>query len=120
MKYIFLVIIFTINCLTSSAGLTTSNIPVANKPYKVTGSVEADTNWFSLDFIFFGFPLGKPRAHELIQEKLKSENADAFINIHYWNDKIVLLFFNVHRFGFNAESIKFEEVNNKNESKKTR
>ncbi len=120
MKLIFLVSLLSVNCLTSTAGLTTSNIPIANKTYKVINSVEAKTRWYSLDFIFFGFPFGKPPVHELIESKVKSENADALINIHYWNDKIIFLFLTVHRFGFNAEAIKFEETSQKNESKKSR
>ncbi len=116
---ILLLLLSFSNCSTSSAGITTSNVPIGNKKYKVLSPVEDYTAWVSLDIGIIGFPVSKPPVNRLMKESVQKKSADALINIHYWNDSIVLFLITIHRFGFHAEAIKFEEEN-ANEVKKSR
>ena len=95
------------NCATSHAGITTSNIPIADKKYTITGHVAKQVSWKTFDIGILGFPLKKPPVHSLMQEAINEKQADALVNIKYWNDKIVLLFITINRFGFEADTIKF-------------
>jgi hypothetical protein len=119
-KKILFVLFFLQNCVSSTGGIATSNIPFSNKNYKVIKPVDVYSSWISIDFALIGFPIKKPPVTELVNDTLQKENADALVNIHYWNDKIILFFITIHRFGFKAETIKFEEGAVKNETKKTR
>ena len=119
-KKILILLFFLQNCVSSTGGIATSNIPFSNRNYKVIKPVDVSANWVSIDFALIGFPIKKPPVTELVNNTLQKENADALINIHYWNDKIILLFITIHRFGFKAEAVKLEEGITKNESKKAR
>ncbi|WCL47689.1 LIC20211 family lipoprotein [Leptospira sp. GIMC2001] len=107
---ISLIILFSFlsNCATASAGIATSNIPIVDQKYSVIGPVEKSKHWFTIDFAFIGIPLSKPPVDTIIQEAINEKEADALINIRHWNDKIIILFVTINRFGINAEAVKFE------------
>ena len=98
-----------INCATSSSGITTSNIPVVNRKYTVLGPVQNTETWYTFDVALFGFPLDKPPIDKIVNRAISEKNADALINIKYWQDKIILLFITINRIGISAEAIKFED-----------
>jgi len=112
MKNVKLVVLFLIftgfSCATSNAGIATSNIPLADKKYKVLGHVSKTISWNTFDIGVLGFPLGTPPVNRLIQEAITEKQADALVNIHYWNDKSIFLFITRNRFGFEADAVKFE------------
>lgn len=101
-------IILLTNCATSSAGISTSNIPITDQKYTVISPVEKTTYWITIDFGIIGFPLQKPPVNSLVNEALNETEADALINIRHWNDKIVILFVTINRFGLTAEAVRFE------------
>lgn len=109
--------IFTISwlvgCASSSAGIATSNVPITDQKYSVLSPVEKSTYWITFDIGFVGFPLTKPPVHDLVEEALEEKEADALINIRHWNDKIVILFITINRFGLNAEAIRFDSPTRK-------
>ena len=45
----------------------------------------------------------------MTDEMIKSKEADALINIRYWQDRSIYLIFTWNRLGINAEAIKFSE-----------
>ena len=98
-----------IHCASSSSGITTSNIPVVNRKYTVLGPVQNTETWYTFDVALFGFPLDKPPIDKIVSRAISEKNADALINIKYWQDKIIILFITVNRIGISAEAIKFEE-----------
>ncbi|TGL58806.1 LIC20211 family lipoprotein [Leptospira sarikeiensis] len=97
------------SCATSSAGLATSTVPVADKKYKVVSPVEGMKYWFTFDIAIIGIPLGEPPIDQLLEELKKEKEADALVNVRYWTDKTILLFFTINRIHISAEAIKFEE-----------
>jgi hypothetical protein len=106
---IFSFLLIFINCATSSSGITTSNIPVVNRKYTVLGPVQNTETWYTFDVAIFGFPLDKPPIDKIVGRAISDKNADALINIKYWQDKIIVLFITVNRIGISAEAIKFED-----------
>ncbi|MBP7280154.1 MAG: hypothetical protein KBA66_01160 [Leptospiraceae bacterium] len=98
-----------IGCASSSAGISTSNVPIVNKKYTVIGPVEAKKGWLTLDMAIFAIPFDKPPINEMTDEMIKSKEADALINIRYWQDRSIYLIFTWNRLGINAEAIKFSE-----------
>lgn len=76
--------------------------------YSVIGPVEKSAYWITIDLGILGFPLTKPPINELVNEAIRDKEADALINIRHWNDKIILLFITVNRFGLNAEAVRFD------------
>jgi hypothetical protein len=110
-----------LNCASSSAGISTSNIPIANKKYKVIGPVEAKHSWFTLDVALLAVSFSNPPINEMMDEMIKSKEADALINIRYWQDRTILLFLTRNRLGINAEAVKFtDEPTPETNAKKTR
>ncbi|PJZ70919.1 hypothetical protein CH373_06870 [Leptospira perolatii] len=109
-----------IQCATASAGLSTSTIPMADKKYKVLGPVEGQETWFTFDIAIIGIPFHAPPIDKLVDSLQKSKEADALINIRYWNDKFVLLFLTINRFHISAEAVKFEEDSTEPGKKKGR
>ncbi len=105
-------LIFASACATSSAGLSTSTIPMADKKYKVIAPVEGMKHWYTLDIAIIGIPLGEPPIDILLEELKREKDADALINVRYWTDKIVILFLTVNRLHISAEAVKFEEESN--------
>ncbi|PJZ24806.1 hypothetical protein CH352_12290 [Leptospira hartskeerlii] len=98
-----------ISCATSSAGLATSTVPVADKKYKVISPVEGTKYWFTFDIAIIGIPLGEPPIDQLLEELKKEKEADALINVRYWTDKSIFVFLTMNRLHISAEAIKFEE-----------
>ncbi|TGK01888.1 hypothetical protein EHQ53_15595 [Leptospira langatensis] len=96
-------------CATSSAGLATSTIPMADKKYRVIAPVEGMKYWFTFDIAIIGVPLGEPPIDRLLDELKKEKEADALINVRYWTDKIIVAFVTVNRLHISAEAVKFEE-----------
>ncbi len=110
-----------ISCASSSAGISTSNIPIANKKYKVIGPVEAKNSWFTLDVAILAVAFSTPPINEMMDEMIRSKEADALINIRYWQDRTIFLFLTRNRLGINAEAVKFtEEPAQEINAKKTR
>ncbi|MEI1279522.1 DUF6567 family protein [Leptospira venezuelensis] len=101
--------IFIISCATSSAGLATSTVPVADKKYKVISPVEGTKYWYTFDIAIIGIPLGEPPIDRLLEELKKEKEADALINVRYWTDKSIFIFLTVNRLHISAEAIKFED-----------
>ncbi len=106
---IFTILLSLIQCASSSSGITTSNIPVVNRKYTVIGPVQNTETWYTFDIALFGFPLEKPPIDKIVNRAISEKNADALINIKYWQDKIIFLFITTNRIGISAEAIKFEE-----------
>ncbi len=105
----FVLAFLLMNCASSSAGIATSNIPIVNRKYKVVAPVQDSISWTTFDIAFIGIPLMKPPIDKLIQRSISQKDADALINIRYWQDRIILLFITWNRMGISAEAIKFEE-----------
>jgi hypothetical protein len=111
-RSLFYLIIFILslqNCATSSAGIATSNIPIVNKKYQNLGPVEGKKGWFTIDIAIIGVPLEEPPMKELVDQLIREKEADALINIKYWNDKMVFPILTYNRLGISAEAIKLEE-----------
>lgn len=98
-----------INCATSSAGIATSNIPVLNRKYKVIGPVQKETSWYTFDVAIIGIQISRPPMDKIVSDILTEQNADALINIKYWQDRSVFLFITRNRIGVSADAIKFED-----------
>ena len=121
-KLLYIILcVFLINCASSSAGISTSNIPVANKKYKVIGPVESKNSWITLDIAILAVAFSTPPINEMMDEMIRSKEADALINIRYWQDRTIFLFLTRNRLGINAEAVKFiEETIPESNAKKTR
>lgn len=104
-----LLAISAVSCATSSAGLATSTVPVADKKYKVVSPVEGTKYWFTFDIAIIGIPLSEPPIDQLLEELKKEKEADALINVRYWTDKSIFVFLTVNRLHISAEAIKFED-----------
>lgn len=115
---VFLISLILANCATSSAGIATSNIPVADRKYKVIGPVEGHKTWNTFDIAIVGVPLSEPPIDKVVTAMLTEKEADALINIRYWTDKYILLFLTINRLHINAEAIKFEDQNDQNGKKR--
>ena len=97
------------NCASSSAGLATSNIPIVNRKYKVIAPVQDSISWVTFDIAIIGIPFRKPPIDKLVERSINQKEADALINIKYWQDRIILFFITWNRLGISAEAIKFED-----------
>jgi hypothetical protein len=97
------------NCASSSAGLATSNIPIVNRKYKVVAPVQDSISWVTFDIAIIGIPFKKPPIDKLVERSINQKEADALINIKYWQDRIILFFITWNRLGISAEAIKFED-----------
>nr|WP_228005190.1 hypothetical protein [Leptospira borgpetersenii] len=114
----FFVSLILFHCATSSAGIATSNIPVADRKYNVIGPVEGHKLWSTFDIAIVGIPLSEPPIDKVVTTMLTEKEADALINIRYWTDKYIFLFLTVNRLHINAEAIKFEDQLNGQNAKK--
>ncbi|MBW7858258.1 MAG: hypothetical protein H3C43_08200 [Leptonema sp. (in: Bacteria)] len=99
------------NCASSSAGITTSNIPIGNQDYEVVGNGEAQSSWWSFDVGIIGFPLGMPPVDEAVNELIENKQGDALINIRYSTDRSIFLFLTRHRFHLKADVVKLKPAN---------
>lgn len=121
MKKIITILVLCLNfCTTTSAGISTSNIPITNRKYQVLSTVSGTKGWIALDIGIIGIPLSEPLLNQLMQELLNQSEADALVNIRYWNDKMIFGFITYHRVGITADAVKFEEtqIPNKTDVKK--
>ncbi|WCL48686.1 LIC20211 family lipoprotein [Leptospira sp. GIMC2001] len=98
------------NCATSSAGLATSNIPFGDRKYTIIAPVTDEVSWYGLDIGIMGSSFNKPPIEPLIEKMIHSAEADALVNIRYFNEKSIYLFFVVHRFGISADAIKWDNA----------
>lgn len=101
------------SCASSSAGITTSNIPIGNRDYEIIGNGEAQSSWWSFDIGVIGFPLGQPPVDEAIKELVESKEGDALVNIRYSTDRSIFLFLTRHRFHLKADIVKLKPATNK-------
>ncbi|EPG72547.1 putative lipoprotein [Leptospira fainei serovar Hurstbridge str. BUT 6] len=97
-------------CATSSAGLSTSTVPMADKKYTVLGPVEGMKYWITFDVAIIGIPLKSPPIDILLEELQKEKEADALINLRYWTDKYIFLFLTLNRLHISAEAVRFDGV----------
>ncbi|WP_411823831.1 LIC20211 family lipoprotein [Leptospira sp. 'Mane'] len=95
------------HCASSSVGIAASNRPLSNIPYETVKSAEKTFRWYSFDIGIFGIPTSIPPADNVIQSLLEGEDADAVVNIRYWNDKSVFGPITRHRFGIKGDLVKF-------------
>ena len=107
-------------CVSASAGLTTSNIPLEGRKYKVLGSAETSVSWFSIDLGIIGFPLSRPPVDEALKELMNSKGGDALINIRYSTDRMILTLVTLHRFHVKADVVKLEAAPPPEETKPKR
>ncbi|WP_078125631.1 LIC20211 family lipoprotein [Leptospira alexanderi] len=115
---LFFISLILFHCATSSAGISTSNIPIVDRKYKVIGPVEGHKTWNTFDIAIIGVSLSEPPIDNLVTTMLAEKKADALINIRYWTDKYIFLFITVNRLHINAEAIKFEDQLNGQSGKK--
>jgi hypothetical protein len=115
-----LLISLIVNCATSNAGIATSNIPIVSKKYKVIAPVTKVESWVAFDIGILAKSFQKPPIETMVTNILAQNNADALINIRYWQDRSILLFITIHRIGLTAEAVKFEEEEINANPKKTR
>lgn len=108
-----LTLCFISNCASSSAGITTSNIPIGNRDYEIIGNGEAQSSWWSFDIGVIGFPLSQPPIDEAVKELVESKEGDALVNIRYSTDRSIFLFLTRHRFHVKADIVKLKPVTNK-------
>ncbi|BDA77512.1 hypothetical protein LPTSP3_g04420 [Leptospira kobayashii] len=99
--------LFFTNCASSTVGIASSNRPLPNIPYETIKSVEKNFSWFSFDIGIIGIPTSIPPADNVIQSLMEGEDADAVVNIRYWNDKSVYGPVTRHRFGIKGDLVKF-------------
>lgn len=93
-------------CSHFHAGVSPSNVPVSRKDYSRLGSVTKEKKWIQLDIGINVLPKeGGPKMRDLIQAALIEKEADAIIDIRYWNDEIRLGPFRIVRIGFSGEAI---------------
>ena len=109
-KILFLFsLVFLLNCASSNAGIATSNIPIVNKKYKVVAVVDKERTWKAFDIGIIGAAFSEPPINEMVRDALSENEADALVNIKYWQDRRIFLFLTWHRLHINAEAVKFEE-----------
>lgn len=103
--------IFSGGCVTATAGIATSNIPLEGKQYTVVGTGTVVEKWVGLDLGIIGFPLGAPPVDKAVQKLLSEKKGDALINLRFGTDKFIFLFFiTMHRFHLTADVVKLETV----------
>ncbi|MCB1169618.1 MAG: hypothetical protein KDK25_04760 [Leptospiraceae bacterium] len=93
-------------CASASAGITTSNIPLTGKNYRVVGSGEASVDWWALDIGILGLPLEEPPVDKAIKQLLDEHGGDALINMRYSTDRYVFLFMTRYKFTLRADVVK--------------
>jgi len=99
-------LLFLASCVSSSAGIATSNIPLEGKEYKVLGPAEITLSWNSFDIGIIGIPFGTPPVDRAQKMLLEKHGGDALINLRYWTDKSIYLFITHHRFHLKADVVK--------------
>ena len=100
-------LLFT-NCASSSAGITTSNIPLTGKNYRGVGNGQTQVDWWTLDLGLVGFPLQEPPIDQAVQKLIEAHGGDALINLRYSTDRFIFLFMTRHRFTLKADVVKVQ------------
>lgn len=113
-------LVFLLNCASSNAGITTSNIPIVNKKYKVVAVVDKRRTWKAFDIGIIASAFSEPPINQMVNDAIKENEADALINIKYWQDRTIWGPITIHRFQLNAEAVKFEEESQNVPNKKSR
>lgn len=117
--FIFFVLMIYNFCVTSNAGIATSNIPLNHNiqeiEYIKTDSIEK--SWFNFDIGILGFPLNEPPIDEALNELIKRNNGDALINIRYYTQRSIFLFMTRNTLNIKADVVRIKEVK---ENKKTK
>ncbi len=127
MKKISIVLIFVIfvsqsNCISTNAGITTSNIPIYPDAQDIR-YITTDTiakSWYSFDIGILGFPLKEPPIDDAIQELLKKHNGNALINIRYYTQKSIFIFITKNTFVLKADIVNIIPKNIENTDTKKR
>ncbi len=95
-------------CVTTNAGITTSNIPlnynIQDIQYIATDTVQK--TWWQFDIGILGFPLSEPPIDESLNELLRKHQGDALINIRYFTQKSIFLFMTRNLLSIKADIVK--------------
>ena len=107
---LFLACLFSLGaCVTATAGIATSNIPLEGRKYTVVGTGTVIEKWAGLDLGIIGFPLGPPPVDRAVERLLREKKGDALINLRFGTDKFIFLFFiTMHRFHLTADVVRLE------------
>ncbi|MBU43577.1 MAG: hypothetical protein CMN76_10180 [Spirochaetaceae bacterium] len=105
---LFLLLAGIAGCASSSAGITTSNVPLTGKNYRIVGNGKTQVDWWSFDVGLLGLPLQEPPIDKAVQELLQTHNGDALINLRYSTDRSIFLFMTRHRFTLQADVVKVQ------------
>lgn len=100
-------LLFFAQCASSSVGLSPSNRPLPNQTYETIKSVEKVYSWYAFDVIIYGASIGTPPMSDIYSDLMQGEEADAIVNIRYFNDKSVFGFLTRHRFGVKGDLVRF-------------
>lgn len=117
--FIFFVLFYIEFCVTSNAGIATSNIPLNHNlqeiEYIKTDNIEK--SWFNFDIGILGFPLKEPPIDEALNELIQRNNGDALINIRYYTQRSIFLFITRNTLNIKADVVKIKDLK---ENKKTK
>ncbi|GIX41024.1 MAG: hypothetical protein KatS3mg129_0757 [Leptospiraceae bacterium] len=97
-------------CITSNAGITTSNIPLNHKNITYIATDTVQKSWWNFDIGILGFPLEEPPIDHAIQELLSKHKGDALINIRYYTKKSIFLFMTRNTLVVKADIVKIENT----------
>lgn len=95
-----------LNCATSSVGVAASNKPLGSSSYETIRTVDKTFKWYTFDIIIFNVPTTEPPIENLYEQLLEDSQADALVNIRYWNDKTVFGPLTRFRFSIKADAVK--------------
>ena len=98
-----------VSCASASAGLSTSNIPLNGKNYRIVGSGQTEVEWWVVDFGILGLPLKEPPIDDAIDSLMKQYEGDALINMRYSTDRYIFLFMTKYRFILKADVVKIQK-----------
>ncbi|GBF50885.1 hypothetical protein LPTSP4_24120 [Leptospira ryugenii] len=99
------------NCASSTVGLATSNRPIPNTTYETIKTVDKVFTWYSIDIILIGASTDTPPIDKIYSDLVGTEEADAIVNIRYYNEKAVFGPFLRHRFGIKGDLVRFTNAN---------
>lgn len=108
---LFLFFALSLSCASASGGFSVSNVPVESRRFEVIApGEEIALSWWSVDLGVIGLPLSEPPVARAERQLLEKASGDALINLRYWNDRSVFLFFvNRQRFHLKADVVRFTD-----------